>query len=91
MVVGLTRLNRVVAAAQCGIQRRVDFAYRPPLSVPLCTLYPEIVLGGARIPRQSKVCWMVTAEPLAVVDIEVELLVKNQMFAEAIPIAVEQM
>ena len=34
---------------------------------------------------------MVTAEPLAVVDIEVELLVKNQMFAEAIPIAVEQM
>jgi hypothetical protein len=37
---------------------------------------------------RSTVCWMVAPEPLAVSDAEVELLVKNETFAEAVAVEV---
>jgi len=37
---------------------------------------------------KSTLCWMVAPEPLAVSKAEVELLVKKEMLAEDIPVAV---
>jgi hypothetical protein len=37
---------------------------------------------------KSMLCWMFAPEPLAISDVEVELLVKKAMFAEAVPVAV---
>jgi len=51
-------------------------------------LYPEIEVDVLALHDRSTVCWMVAPEPLAVSDAEVELLVKNEMFAEAVAVEV---
>ena len=51
-------------------------------------MYPAIELDGLAFHDRSTMCWVVAPEPLADSDAEVELLVKNEMFAEAEPAAV---
>jgi hypothetical protein len=51
-------------------------------------LYPEIDVDVLAFHDKSTVCWMVAPEPLAVSEANVELLVKKEMLAEAIPVAV---
>lgn len=52
------------------------------------TLYPAIELEVLAFQDRSMMCWTVAPEPLAVSVAEVELLAKNEMFAEAVPEAV---
>jgi hypothetical protein len=51
-------------------------------------LYPEVDVDVLAFHDKSTVCWMVAPEPLAVSETEVELLVKNEILAEAVPVAV---
>jgi len=62
--------------------------YGPPLTVPRYTLYPEIAVDVLAFQDKLTVCWTVVPEPLAVSEAEVEMLVKKERFAEAVPLVV---
>jgi len=51
-------------------------------------LYPEIDVEVLAFQDKSTACWIVAPEPLTVSNAEVELLVKKEMFAEAVPLVV---
>jgi len=51
-------------------------------------LNPEIEVDVLVFQDKSTVCWTVAPEPLAVSRTEVELPLKNEMFAEAVPVVV---
>ena len=53
---------------------------------PRYRLYPEIEVEVLAFQDKSTVCWMLAPEPLTVSNAELELLVKNEMFAEAVPV-----
>jgi hypothetical protein len=59
--------------------------YGPETEVPRYTLYPATELDVLAFHERFMVCRTVAPEPLAVSDAEVELLVKNDRFAEADP------
>jgi hypothetical protein len=61
--------------------------YEPVGDVARYTLYPATGVVLAFHDR-STVCWIVTAEPVAVSDAEVELLAKKEILAVAVPAAV---
>jgi len=56
--------------------------------VPRYTLYPVIDEDVLASHDKSTECWMFAPEPLAVSDAKVEALVKKEMLAEAVPVAV---
>lgn len=64
------------------------FENGPDADVPRYTLYPAIELDGLAFQDRSTTCWVVAPKPLADSGAKVELLVKNEMFAEAEPVAV---
>jgi hypothetical protein len=64
------------------------FEYGPPLTVPRYTLYPVIEVDVLAFQDKATVCWMVAPEPLAVSKAEVEVLVKKEIFAEAVLLVV---
>jgi len=66
----------------------LTFENGPDAAVPRYTLYPEIEPDVLAVHDRSTVCCVVAPEPLAVSDAEVELLVKKEMLAEAVPAAV---
>jgi hypothetical protein len=51
-------------------------------------LYPEIEVEVLAFQDKATLCWIVTPEPLAVSSAELELLVKKERFAEAVPVVV---
>src|ERR1700756_1127394 len=56
--------------------------------VPRYTLYPVIEADVLAFQDKSAMCWMVAPEPLAVSRADVEVLVKKDTFAEAVPLVV---
>jgi hypothetical protein len=64
------------------------FEYGPPLTVARYTLYPVIEVDVLAFQDKSTVCGIVAPVPLAVSEAEVEVLVKKEMLAEALPVAV---
>jgi len=62
--------------------------YEPVGEVARYTLYPATGVEVLAFHDRSTVCWTVTAEPVAVSDVEVELLAKKEILAMAVPVAV---
>ncbi len=50
------------------------------------TLYPAIDVDVLAFHDRSTVCWIVPPDPLAVSVALVELLVRNAMFADTVPV-----
>lgn len=61
--------------------------YEPVGEVARYTLYPATEVEVLAFHDRSTVCWIVTAEPVAVSDAEVELLAKKEILAVAVPAA----
>lgn len=49
-------------------------------------MYPAMEVEVLAFHDKSTVCWMVLPEPLAVSDAELEVLMKNESVAEALPL-----
>ena len=62
------------------------FEYGPPLMLPRYTLYPETEVEVLAFQDKFTMCWIVAPEPLAVSNAVLELLVKKEMLAEAVPV-----
>jgi hypothetical protein len=71
-----------------GISEELIFKYGPPLTLPRYTLYPEIEVDVLAFQDKSTVCWTVAPEPLTLSSAEVEVFVKKERFAEAVPVVV---
>jgi hypothetical protein len=61
--------------------------YEPVGEVARYTWYPATEVEVLAFHDRSTVCWIVTAEPVAVSDAEVELLAKKEILAVAVPAA----
>jgi hypothetical protein len=62
--------------------------YKPVGDVARYTLYPATAGAELAFHDRSTVCLIVTAEPVAVSDAEVELLAKKEILAVAVPAVV---
>lgn len=64
------------------------FVYGPPAELARYTLYPATEVLELAFHDRSTVCCNVAPDPLAVSDAEPEELLKNEIFAEALPVLV---
>lgn len=71
-----------------GISEGFIREYGPPLTLARYTLYPDIEVDVLAFQDKSTVCWTVAPVPLTLSRAEVEVLVKKERFAEAVPVVV---